>query len=267
MDPILGGLITGGASLVGNMFSSSTSAANTQAQIAGQQQMQSQAETFNAGQAQINRDFQAQMSNTAYQRATADMKAAGLNPAMMFGSGGASSTPGGGSASVGTPTMPTPQRTSPFAGLGDAASKVVSSAVQAQTFNQLVQQVANLKADEAFRKAETVTEKEKPEFVASQTGKTKVETGLRHLEVPVKSVSAREAEAVQKIPSAVFDPLAIGSYGARKVEDIASPIVNSASKVMGLDILKNAFRSRNSATAVRRGMDMERTFGRNNAEE
>lgn len=62
---------------------------------------------FNAQQAQINRDFQADMSNTANQRAVADMQAAGLNPALMYGNGSAASTPSGsnadGSASVASP--------------------------------------------------------------------------------------------------------------------------------------------------------------------
>lgn len=53
---------------------------------------------FNALEAQKNRDYQFEMSNTAYQRASADMQAAGFNPALMFSQGGASS-PSGSSAS------------------------------------------------------------------------------------------------------------------------------------------------------------------------
>lgn len=54
---------------------------------------------FNAQQAQINRDYQTEMSNTAYQRAAADMRAAGLNPYLAYGQGGAS-TPSGSTASA-----------------------------------------------------------------------------------------------------------------------------------------------------------------------
>lgn len=54
---------------------------------------------FNAEQAELARDWYADMSGTAYQRAVNDMKAAGLNPALMFGSGQAAATAAGSAAS------------------------------------------------------------------------------------------------------------------------------------------------------------------------
>lgn len=55
---------------------------------------------LNSAQAQKNRDFQASMSNTSYQRAVKDMLAAGLNPSLMFKSGQGASTPSGATASM-----------------------------------------------------------------------------------------------------------------------------------------------------------------------
>lgn len=58
---------------------------------------------YNAREAAKNREFQAYMSNTAYQRAAVDLEKAGLNRVLALGS--PASTPSGASASISAPPL------------------------------------------------------------------------------------------------------------------------------------------------------------------
>lgn len=66
--------------------------------LTGAQQQQNE---FNSAEAAAARDWSAQMDNTKYQRTVADMKAAGVNPALAM-SGGVSAPPSASSASSGS---------------------------------------------------------------------------------------------------------------------------------------------------------------------
>lgn len=63
-------------------------------------QLNSANNAFNSSEAEKDRNWQEQLSNTAYQRATSDMKAAGLNPILAATNNSAAATPSGAFASA-----------------------------------------------------------------------------------------------------------------------------------------------------------------------
>lgn len=228
MFPLLPGLIAGGASLLGSIFSSDTSAQNTQAQLAAQQGMQKESEEFNAGQAQMNRDFQQQMSSTAYQRSSADMKAAGLNPMMMFGSGGAASTPGGSAASIGTPSVPMPQNRSPLGDLGANVRNALDATINSKTLDKMTEEISNLQTQRALDTARTDTEKERARVEGEETRKRGAEATSAQLDVAQHKVGAVKASDILSMPDDIRQGIVQGESMQKQFGGIAGGLVGSA---------------------------------------
>lgn len=119
-------LFTIGSNIIGGLWT------NNEASAAAQKQM----------------DFQRDMSNTSYQRATADMRAAGLNPALAYSQGGASTPMGAGY----TPQNVAKDATS--AGLAHQAQLVQLQNVAADTRNKDVM-TDKIRADTIHTNANT----------------------------------------------------------------------------------------------------------------
>lgn len=87
---------------------------------------QTAANNFNATEAEKQRQFEKEMANSAYQRGIQDIKAAGLNPAMIYANGsGAAATPTGSSASSGKGSYNIGSVTNAIAGMMNATGNIV----------------------------------------------------------------------------------------------------------------------------------------------
>lgn len=137
-------------------------------------QIAQEATRANMAMASMQMGFQERMSNTAYQRATADMRAAGINPMVAYQQGGAS-TPSGASGSAVS------------AHVESGLAKGVQSAVEA---TRLANEFRSADAEISLRKASEKTQ----EAIAQRETQSAKEAGLR-AKVLERQLPAIEAES------------------------------------------------------------------------
>lgn len=164
MWPAIGAAVAGGAALIGGWRGNVARSGEAQ-----------KTRDFSAAEAGKSRAFSERMRNTEWQAGVADMEAAGINPALAYSQGGASSPSGAMAAGV-------------QAGQEDVITPAVSSALQYKRLNAEIQ---SIKAGVKRTDAETEAIRGRPGRILEPVVNRGVDVANRLLTGPNAALSPR----------------------------------------------------------------------------
>ncbi|AXH73709.1 MAG: DNA pilot protein [Microviridae sp.] len=217
-DMLIGAAISGLGSVATNFFNKS----NVEDTNATNRQNVLDTNEANSKQAQLNRDFQERMSNSAWQRGMEDMGKAGLNPILAYQKGGASS-PTGAQAALTAPHAQSFKADNPMEG-------AVNTGMALRRANQ---EILNMQEQGNLLHAQTF--QARSQAVKNQTDaiKTAADTDISRENLSPAQLNALKAKIDMPVYQNSAGRIARQTgTAAEEVNRTAEPLVNNATKLI-----------------------------------